>query len=199
MKFKRARSDDQIELRKKEILNACKKLLMEKGYDDTTLLSISSLISVGRTTIYNYYPTKEDLFMELCTYETESLIKEMKDAYNKADKNKIYDEFKTMLMNVFKNYKYLFQYYAIYISKVMGKAKKENVDTFRKNISTPFKEYFRKWLLLVKPSISDEEVKRFNNVLWVFFTGINTLAYSEKVYEETCEAYVDGTILLLKK
>ena len=199
MKFKRARNEDQIELRRQEILNACKKLLMEQGYEDTTLLAISKLISVGRTTIYNYYSTKEDLFMELCTIEIETPIKELNDLYDHADKNNKDVEFKNMLMTIFLKYKHLFDYYSMYIAKVLGKANKETTDAFQERVTVPFKDIFKKWLLFVNPNLTHDRIVSFNYVLWVFFTGINTLTYNKTLYEKTCEYFVDGTLALLKK
>ena len=199
MKFKRARNEDQIELRRQEILNACKKLLMEQGYEDTTLLAISKLISVGRTTIYNYYPTKEDLFMELCTIETETIIKELNDLYEHADKNNKDEEFKKILMTIFIKYKYLFDYYAMYVAKVLGKANKEVTDAFQEKVTVPFKDFYKKLLLFINPNLTHDRIVSFNNILWVFFTGINTLTYNKSVYEDSCKFFVEGTLALLKK
>lgn len=199
MNFKRARNDDQVELRRQEILNACKKLLMENGYEDTTLLAISKLISVGRTTIYNYYSTKEDLFMELCTIEIETLIKELNDLFDHADKNNKDEEFKKILMTIFLKYKYLFEYYSMYIAKVLGKANKEVTDAFQERVTVPFKDFYKKLLLFINPNLTHDDIVSFNYVLWVFFIGINTLTYNKTLYEKTCEHFVDSTLALLKK
>ena len=199
MNFKRARNDNQVELRKQEILDACKQLLLEVGYDDTTLLSVSKLISVGRTTIYNYFPTKEDMFMELCIQEGSYFINDMKEAYEKADKSKPYESFKKAMLDLFIKYKYIFDYYAIYVAKVIGKASEDNLIAFKENISIPMKDLYKKWLLLLDPSLDNDRINNLCNVLLVFFTGIHNMSKDEDRYYNTCKTFVQGTILIVKK
>ncbi len=199
MNFKRARNDDQVVLRKQEILDACKKLLLEVGYDDTTLLSVSKLISIGRTTIYNYFPTKEDMFMELCIQEGSYFINDMKEAYEKADKSNPYNSFEKAMLDLFIKYKYIFDYYAIYVAKDMGKASKETIKEFKENISIPIKELYKKWLLLLNPNLDDKKISDLSNVLLVFLTGIHNISKDEDRYYNTCKTFVQGTILIVKK
>ena len=199
MNFKRARNDNQVELRKQEILDACKQLLLEVGYDDTTLLSVSKLISVGRTTIYNYFPTKEDMFMELCIQEGSYFINDMKEAYEKADKNNPYESFEKAMLDLFIKYKYIFDYYAIYVAKVIGKASEDNLIAFKENISIPMKDLYKKWLLLLDPSLDNDRINNLCNVLLVFFTGIHNMSKNEDRYYNTCKTFVQGTILIVKK
>ncbi len=199
MNFKRARNDDQVVLRKQEILDACKKLLLEVGYDDTTLLSVSKLISIGRTTIYNYFPTKEDMFMELCIQEGSYFINDMKEAYEKADKSNPYESFEKAMLDLFIKYKNIFDYYAIYVAKVMGKASKETIKEFKENISIPIKELYKKWLLLINPNLDDKKINDLSNVLLVFLTGIHNMSKNDGRYRSTCETFINGTVLILKK
>ncbi len=199
MNFKRARNDNQVELRKQEILDAYKQLLLEVGYDDTTLLSVSKLISVGRTTIYNYFPTKEDMFMELCIQEGSYFINDMKEAYEKADNNNPYKSFEDAMMKLFIDYKHIFDYYAIYVAKVMGKASKDVIKVFSEKISIPIKDLYKKWLLLLNPNLDDKKISDLSNVLLVFLTGIHNMSKDEDRYYNTCKTFVQGTILIVKK
>ena len=199
MDFKRARNDDQVVLRRQEILDACKKLLLEVGYDDTTLLSVSKLISVGRTTIYNYFPTKEDMFIELCIRDGISFIEDMELAYKEADKKDPYKSFEESMLNLFIKYKYIFDYYAIYVAKVMGKVSEDTLKDFKENISIPIKKIYKKWLLLLDPSLDNDSINNLCNVLLVFFTGIHNMSKDEDRYYNTCKTFVQGTILIVKK
>lgn len=65
MEFKRARTKEQIDTRREEILDACIRLYLEKGYESVNFKTISELISVSRPSIYNYYNTKGEMFLEI--------------------------------------------------------------------------------------------------------------------------------------
>lgn len=65
MKFERARTIEQIEERKKEILKACGKLYDESGIDGVHFKAVSEITSFGRSTIYTYYKTKEEILLDL--------------------------------------------------------------------------------------------------------------------------------------
>ncbi|WP_105615462.1 TetR family transcriptional regulator [Vallitalea okinawensis] len=65
MKFERARTNEQIQERKKEILKACSKLYDESGIDGVHFKAVSEITTFVRSTIYTYYKTKEELLLDL--------------------------------------------------------------------------------------------------------------------------------------
>ncbi len=69
MEFQRARTKDQIENRVEEILNSAIELYDEMDYDEITLRMISDRTSLSRTTMYTYYKTKEEIFLDLVKKE----------------------------------------------------------------------------------------------------------------------------------
>ena len=58
-----------ISKRREEIINACEKLYQTLSFKDITLKDISKETSFSRPTIYNYFQTKEEIFLAL--YERE--------------------------------------------------------------------------------------------------------------------------------
>ncbi len=58
-----------IDDRKEEVINACEKLYESLDFKDINIKLISSEISVGRTSIYNYFQTKEEIFLALLERE----------------------------------------------------------------------------------------------------------------------------------
>ena len=58
-------------LRKEEIVNACEKLYRTMSFKDITLKEIGSATSFTRTSIYNYFQTKEEIFLALMQREYE--------------------------------------------------------------------------------------------------------------------------------
>ena len=58
-----------VDERKEEVINACEKLYEKLDFKDINIKLIGSEISVGRTSIYNYFQTKEEIFLALLERE----------------------------------------------------------------------------------------------------------------------------------
>ena len=58
-----------IDERKEEVINACEKLYEKFDFKDINIKLIGERISVGRTSIYNYFGTKEEIFLALLERE----------------------------------------------------------------------------------------------------------------------------------
>lgn len=65
MTFERARTKDQIEARKKEIIKACSRLYDQHDFEGVNIKAISEMTSFVRSTIYTYYKTKEEILLDL--------------------------------------------------------------------------------------------------------------------------------------
>ncbi len=57
--------------RKEEIIDACRKLYETRSFKEITLKEIGQLTSFTRTSIYNYFETKEEIFLALFQQEYE--------------------------------------------------------------------------------------------------------------------------------
>ena len=57
--------------RKEEIMNACEQLYRERNFKEITLKDISEITTFTRTSIYNYFQTKEEIFLGLFQREYE--------------------------------------------------------------------------------------------------------------------------------
>ena len=57
--------------RKKEIINACEQLYQTMNFKEITLKEIGAVTSFTRTSIYNYFQTKEEIFLALFEREYE--------------------------------------------------------------------------------------------------------------------------------
>ncbi|MBQ7187025.1 MAG: TetR family transcriptional regulator [Ruminococcus sp.] len=63
--------------RKEEIVNACEKLYETMSFKEITIKDIGAVTSFTRTSIYNYYQTKEEIFLALMQREYERWAEEM--------------------------------------------------------------------------------------------------------------------------
>lgn len=63
--------------RKEEIIAACKSLYETMGFKDITIKDIAKETSFTRTSIYNYFETKEEIFLAILQEEYELWVKEL--------------------------------------------------------------------------------------------------------------------------
>ena len=57
--------------RREEIIDACRKLYETMSFKDITLKEIGQQTSFTRTSIYNYFETKEEIFLALFAQQVE--------------------------------------------------------------------------------------------------------------------------------
>lgn len=63
--------------RREEIINACAELYEVKSYREITIKDIAEVLPFGRSTIYNYFQTKEEIFLALLGREYELWTQEL--------------------------------------------------------------------------------------------------------------------------
>ena len=72
-------SEELTNARKAEIINACAKLYDNKNFKEITLKEIGEKTSFTRTSIYNYFQTKEEIFLALLQQEYEKWIDDLNE------------------------------------------------------------------------------------------------------------------------
>lgn len=74
-----------MEDKKADIFNCGKELFSAKGFKDTNVSDITKMAGIGVGTFYNYYSSKEQLFMEIFMKENEKLKKSFESVVLDAD------------------------------------------------------------------------------------------------------------------
>jgi Transcriptional regulator len=87
MSFKRARSEQQIQERIQEIINAASEIYNEFGYDGLSFSAISKYTNFTRPNIYKYFKTKDEILLEILKVDMASWITVLKNSFKI---NKIY-------------------------------------------------------------------------------------------------------------
>ena len=70
-------SEQLTQARKEEIVSACASLYGRLDFRDVTILRIAEQTSFTRTSIYNYFQTKEEIFLALLQREYETWISDL--------------------------------------------------------------------------------------------------------------------------
>ena len=74
-----ASSSERTNARKEEIINSCEKLYQTMSFKEITLKEIGSETSFSRTSIYNYFQTKEEIFLALLKREYDQWILQLQE------------------------------------------------------------------------------------------------------------------------
>ena len=82
--------------RREEIINACETLYQTMSFKEITMKEIGSATSFTRTSIYNYFRTKEEIFLALLQREYELWISSLKEKMEQT-MTMTKDEFADML------------------------------------------------------------------------------------------------------
>ena len=152
-------SKEIVDMRKEEIINACEKLYENNSFKDITIKSIGEETTFSRTSIYNYFQTKEEIFLALLKREYERWIDDLNEMYEKnsemekevfADKlantvAKRNNLLKLLSMNMYDMEENSRMEELIEFKKAYGKAIKmvrKCVDKFFENMSDEEKEEF---------------------------------------------------------
>ncbi|MBR2596779.1 MAG: TetR/AcrR family transcriptional regulator [Solobacterium sp.] len=77
---------EQIALKREEIINACEQLYRTMSFREITLKDISTITSFSRPTIYNYFETKEEIFLTLFQREYDRWNEELTAILNDNEK-----------------------------------------------------------------------------------------------------------------
>ena len=79
-------SEELTNSRKNEIISACAKLYETMSFEEITLKEIGEKTSFTRTSIYNYFQTKEEIFLALFQREYELWIRDLEILYQENER-----------------------------------------------------------------------------------------------------------------
>ena len=80
-----SRKQREADLRRQIIIEAAEKLFLSKGYEDTTMDQIANESEFSKGTLYNYFKSKDDLYLAIGTKSYEILIDYTKNLIENKD------------------------------------------------------------------------------------------------------------------
>lgn len=78
-------SPELTNARKEEIISACKTLYKEMSFKEITIKQIAEYTSFSRASIYNYFETKEEIFLAILQKEYELWVADLNDITESND------------------------------------------------------------------------------------------------------------------
>lgn len=124
-------SNDLIKQRQKEIIDACEKLYRTMSFKEVTIKEIGNATSFTRTSIYNYYQTKEEIFLALLKREYELWIDDLSELLSANDQLSK-DEFSDLMAKSLDKRKILLHLLSTNLQDIEENSRDEQLIEFKK-------------------------------------------------------------------
>lgn len=156
--------------RKEEIIEACSKLYETKGFKEISIKDIGAATTFSRTSIYNYFQTKEEIFLELLKKEYILWIDELEEIISNNEKMSK-DEFAKALSKTIDNRSNMLKLLSMNMYDIEENSRTELLVDF-KIIYTKSIETVRNSLNKFFKNMSEEEKTDFIYSFFPFIYGI---------------------------
>ena len=179
-----------IEKRREEIINACEQLYQTMSFKEITLKEIGSVTSFSRPTIYNYFQTKEEIFLALFAREYDRWNEDltgMIEGYEALSSSELADKIAESLTK------------RKQLLKLLSMNNFDMEANSRQELLTAFKTSYGRSMQLVcmllgkfKPDMNTKEIQNFIYIFFPFMFGIYPYTVvTEKQRSAMKEAGVD--------
>ena len=182
--------------RRDEIINACAELYETTCFKDLTLKDIGKATSFTRTSIYNYFQTKEEIFLALLEREYDLWNADLTDILEKNESLSA-DEFADKLARSLEKRERLLKLMSMNHYDMESSSRIENLTEFKCS-------YGRSLRLVTRcvekffPSMSVNEVQNFIYIFFPFMFGIYPYTYvTEKQREAMKNAKAEYVFLTI--
>ena len=185
-------SEELTNARKEEIINACASLYETISFKDITIRDIGARTSFTRTSIYNYFQTKEEIFLALLEREHEAWIADLKELMGQNSMLSA-EEFSDRLARTLEKRGCMLKLMSMNLYDMEGNSRLESLVSFKKTyadalqtVSCCLERFF--------PAMSEEDIQHFLYAFFPFLFGVYPYtSHTEKQLEAMKLAHVDYT------
>ncbi|MDO4280433.1 MAG: TetR/AcrR family transcriptional regulator [Peptococcaceae bacterium] len=189
-------SAEQTRARKNEIIDACAALYETMGFKDITIKEIGKVTSFGRTSIYNYFQTKEEIFLALLEREYDAWVADL-DAMLAANETMGTDAFAQALAHTLEKRTRLLRLMSMNHYDMEDNSRMDNLVAFKKSYGEALRAVSR-CLEKFFPQMSDRQVQDFIYAFFPFMFGIYPYSVvSDKQRQAMAAAGADYVFLSL--
>ena len=159
-----------IAQRREEIVNACEQLYQTMSFKDITLKEIGNVTSFSRPTIYNYFHTKEEIFLALYEREYDRWNAEL-EIILESDENYSREKIAELIAGSLQKRKQLLRLLSMNNYDMEENSREELLASFKTSYGKSLK-LFRRILEKYCPEKTDDEVSEIIYVFFPFMFGI---------------------------
>ena len=186
------RTHDQIAGRREEIVNACEKLYGTMSFKDITIREIGNEVPFSRPTIYNYFETKEEIFLALFAREYDRWNEDLSAILEGHDELSPEELARAVAGSLAKR-EQLLKLLSMNNYDMEANSRQEMLTAFKSSYGEAMR-LIQALLLKFRPEMTGEDVERFIYLFFPFMFGIYPYAaVTEKQRAAMADAGVDFT------
>ena len=153
-----------IAQRREEIINACEQLYQTMSFKEITLKEIGKITSFSRPTIYNYFETKEEIFLALFQREYDRWNEELETILNENEtltKKELADR----IANSLAGHEQLLKLLSMNNYDMEANSRQELLNTFKRS----YGRSMRPMCMLLTKFCPDMSVTDIQNFIYTFY------------------------------
>ena len=159
-----------VDIRKEEIINACERLYKENSFRDITIKSIGEQTTFSRTSIYNYFHTKEEIFLALLKREYDRWIDDLNEMYEQNNEM-TREMFADKLSHTIEKRKNMLKLVSMNMYEIEDNSRLEELIEFKKSYSRAIKTV-RKCVDKFLNNMKEKDKDKFIYLFFPFMYGI---------------------------
>ena len=185
-------SEELTNARKEEIVNACAALYETMGFKDITIRDIGAKTSFTRTSIYNYFQTKEEIFLALLQREHELWIADLEELARRDDPLSA-EQFADALARTLERRSCMLKLMSMNLYDMEGNSRLENLVSFKRSYASALRAVTC-CLGRFFPVMTASEIQDFLYAFFPFLFGVYPYtSHTEKQLEAMELARVEYT------
>lgn len=163
-------SEELTNSRKEEIINACAELYETMGFRDITIRDIGAKTSFTRTSIYNYFQTKEEIFLALLQREYTAWIADL-EAIPEQHEALSSSGFADAIAHTLEKRTYMLKLLSMNLYDMEGSSRIENLVDFKRTYADALDAVTR-CLEKFFPAMAAEDRQAFLYAFFPFLFGV---------------------------
>ena len=172
-------SEELTNARKEEIINACAELYGTMGFREITIRDIGAKTSFTRTSIYNYFQTKEEIFLALLQREHELWTADI-EAIERENKSMSVESFAGALPSTLEKRKIMLKLMSMNLYDMECNSRLENLVEFKHAYADALVA-IRRCLEKFFPRMTAADIREFELAFFPFLFGVYPYtSHSEK-------------------
>ncbi|HIY18497.1 MAG TPA: TetR family transcriptional regulator [Candidatus Blautia avistercoris] len=177
--WKREKKEELVFNRQQEIIQACERLYAAMEYEEINIKEIAKSTSICRSSIYNYYKTKDEIFLDILRKEYFCWLEDLKEE-TKRDKEGSRESYCRILAESAARHPRLLELISFHYVTIEKNCSLEKLTDFKKGM-LPFWNGIRESLREYFPEAPQEKKEHFLLVFLSLLQGIYTMTnLSEK-------------------
>jgi len=181
------------------ILDSAEKLFEEKGYNDTSINEIAEPADFSRTSIYQYFKSKEEIYLALLDRYSDVLIERLTEATGRAERT--VDKITAFLEEIRRMMKLKPNFFSLYfiqrhqVEPRLSPELRTQLNSKRRRLENIFRDFYRGGL--ERGEVRDIRVKDASNLFFAQITGMMLLhEYYGNEFDVTLDEHLDQSLQL---